>query len=75
MLGAASALYHSGKGDDSKIPKKINAKEEMAENDKKKKKKRIENAKTKQKSFQQPDNASGSFKSVLTGKNIVCYVI
>ena len=29
----------------------------------------------KQKSFQQPDNASGSFKSVLTGKNIVCYVI
>jgi len=47
MLGAASALYHSGKGDDSKIPKKINAKEEMAENDKKKKKKRIENAKRK----------------------------
>ncbi len=29
----------------------------------------------KQKSFQQSDNASGSFKSVLTGKNIVCYVI
>ena len=27
----------------------------------------------KQKSLQQPDNASGSFKSVLTGKNIVHY--